>query len=54
VYLLVDPYTRWCIVHALPKDGEFTRESRTRIGQPIDLTKTPLGMVIATDRFPTD
>ncbi|MFG2329613.1 Uma2 family endonuclease [Streptomyces sp. NPDC048604] len=53
-YLIVDPYTRKCILYTLPVDGEYTHEHRSVFGDPIDLTKTPLGLTLATDEFPTD
>ena len=54
VYLIVDPYTRKCVLHTLPVDGEYTAEQRFTFGDPVDLTKTPLDITLATDEFPTE
>ncbi|MFJ3900215.1 Uma2 family endonuclease [Streptomyces sp. NPDC090025] len=54
VYLIVDPYTGRCIAHTKPEDGEYTEELRIPFGTELDLTKTPLDMVLATDDFPRD
>ncbi|MGK5546737.1 Uma2 family endonuclease [Streptomyces sp. URMC 127] len=54
VYLIADPYTGLCHLHTLPKDGEYRGYLKLDFGQPVDLTDTPLGMTLQTDRFPRD
>ncbi|MFI8826888.1 Uma2 family endonuclease [Streptomyces sp. NPDC053431] len=54
VYLIVDPYTGRCIAHTKPEDGEYTEEVRVPFGTDLDLTKTPLDLVLKTDEFPRD
>ncbi|WP_309235372.1 Uma2 family endonuclease [Streptomyces sp. TRM64462] len=54
VYLIVDPYTGKWVVHTQPKDGEYTDEARSVFGRPVDLTGTPVGLVLATDDFARD
>ncbi|MFW6722186.1 Uma2 family endonuclease [Streptomyces sp. MAR4 CNY-716] len=54
VYLIADPYQRKCHVYTEPRDGDYAQEVIVAFGAELDLKKTPLGLVIATDRFPTD
>ncbi|MBH1934025.1 Uma2 family endonuclease [Streptomyces sp. AV19] len=54
VLLIVDPYEAKCHVHTSPKDGAYHSELITDFGEPIDLTCTPLGLTISTDKFPRD
>ncbi|MFC8915926.1 Uma2 family endonuclease [Streptomyces sp. NPDC057116] len=54
VYLIVDPYTGKCVLHTQPKDGEYTFDGRFTFGEPIDLTRTPVGLVLDTSDFPRD
>jgi Uma2 family endonuclease len=54
VYLIVDPYTgRWHL-YTLPKDGEYRSELSLDFGDDVDLTGTPVGLVLKTDEFPRD
>ncbi|MFI9584492.1 Uma2 family endonuclease [Streptomyces sp. NPDC052236] len=54
VFLIADPYTGKCVVHTQPKDGDYTTETKVDFGQPLDLTNTPVGLTLATDKFPRD
>lgn len=54
VYLIVDPYTGKWVAHMEPKDGDFTKEVRSTFGDPVDLTDTPVGIVLTTDDFATE
>ncbi|MEV2197143.1 Uma2 family endonuclease [Streptomyces phaeochromogenes] len=54
VYLIVDPYTgRWHL-HTQPKDGEYQGEVSFGFGDEVDLTGTPVDLVLKTDEFPRD
>ncbi|MER7108378.1 Uma2 family endonuclease [Streptomyces sp. NPDC000229] len=53
VYLIVDPYTGRCVLHTVPKGEEYTADARFDFGEPIDLTKTPVGLVLDTSEFPS-
>ncbi|WP_282694816.1 Uma2 family endonuclease [Streptomyces sp. CC208A] len=52
VYLVVDPYTRKCVLHTVPKAETYTVEERTPFGHPVDLTATPVGLALGTAEFP--
>lgn len=54
VYLIVDPYQGKCHVYSEPKEGVFLTEMSFAFGQPVDLTRTPVGLILATDEFPRD
>ncbi|GGZ45365.1 hypothetical protein GCM10010387_44840 [Streptomyces inusitatus] len=54
VYLIADPYTGKCLLHTDPKDGDYTIETRVSFGTSVDLTRTPVGLTLATDEFPRD
>ncbi|MGI5398194.1 Uma2 family endonuclease [Streptomyces sp. CA-135486] len=54
VFLIVDPYTGKCLLHTQPKDGDYMTETKVAFGQPVDLTNTPLGLTLSTDKFPRD
>ncbi|MEY9936233.1 Uma2 family endonuclease [Streptacidiphilus sp. MAP5-52] len=54
VCLIVDPYTAQCHLFTLPKDGEYRNELTLDFGDPVDLTGTVVGLVLATDEFPRD
>lgn len=51
-YLIVDPYTGEWHLHTLPKDGKYHSNVSFSFGEDIDLTGTPVGLVIETDEFP--
>lgn len=53
-YLIVDPYTGEWHLHTLPKDGKYHSNVSFSFGEDIDLTGTPVGLVIETDEFPVD
>ncbi|MFE7134562.1 Uma2 family endonuclease [Streptomyces sp. NPDC057638] len=54
VYLIVDPYTQTWHLHTLPRDGAYRGGTRGKFGEPVDLTGTPVELVLATDEFPVD
>jgi Uma2 family endonuclease len=54
VYLIVDPYTAQWHLHTLPKDGAYHAEVSFGFGDDIDLTGTPVGLVLKTDESPRD
>ncbi|MFH0519305.1 Uma2 family endonuclease [Streptomyces sp. M41] len=54
VYLIVDPYTGEWHLHTLPKDGKYHGAVGFSFGEDIDLTGTPVGLVLKTDEFPRD
>ncbi|MFG2111288.1 Uma2 family endonuclease [Streptomyces sp. NPDC048718] len=54
VYVIADPYTGRCIAYTKPEEGEYTEVVRVPFGTDLDLTKTPLGLVLKTDAFPRD
>ncbi|MFJ4810338.1 Uma2 family endonuclease [Streptomyces longwoodensis] len=54
VYLIIDPYTARWHLHTLPKDGEYHAEVAFGFGHDIDLTGTPVGLVLRTGEFPRD
>ncbi|GGS28880.1 Uma2 family endonuclease [Streptomyces griseoviridis] len=54
VYLIVDPYTGEWHLHTLPKDGAYHATVSFGFGEDIDLTDTPVGLVLKTDGFPRD
>ncbi|MGC0331224.1 Uma2 family endonuclease [Streptomyces sp. SAI-170] len=54
VYLIADPYLGRCHLYTDPKDGDYATETKIRFGDEVDLTGTPLGLVLKTDEFPRD
>lgn len=63
MYLIADPYQRWCHVltyqrrcHVLtePADGQYQVETVLVFGLDVDLSKTPVGLVLDTSEFPVD
>jgi Uma2 family endonuclease len=54
VYLIVDPYAGEWHLHTLPKDGKYQGDVSFPFGEDIDLTGTPVGLVLKTDEFPRD
>ncbi|WP_081239434.1 Uma2 family endonuclease [Streptomyces viridosporus] len=54
VYLIVDPYAGEWHLHTLPKDGTYHGDVGFGFGEEIDLTGTPVGLVLETDGFPRD
>jgi hypothetical protein len=53
-YLIVDPYTAEWQLHTLSKDGVYHAVVGFPFGEEIDLTGTPVGLVLRTDEFPGD
>ncbi|GAA0640549.1 Uma2 family endonuclease [Streptomyces thermocarboxydovorans] len=54
VYLIVDPYAGEWHLHTLPQDGKYHSSVSFGFGVGIDLTDTPVGLVLKTDDFPRD
>ncbi|MFF7968387.1 Uma2 family endonuclease [Streptomyces sp. NPDC007903] len=54
VYLIADPYQGRCHVYTDPKDGEYVRALEVRFGGDIDLTGTPVDLILKTHDFPRD
>ncbi|MGW0788341.1 Uma2 family endonuclease [Streptomyces sp. NPDC002911] len=54
VYLIIDPYKRTWHLHTIPKDAEYRSVLSLDFGTPVDLTDTPVGLALRTDRFPRD
>lgn len=54
VYLIVDPYTSKCYLHARPKDDEYRANLTFDFGDEIDLADTPVGIKLTTDEFPRE
>ena len=54
VYLIVDPYTGEWHLHTLPKDGKYHSAVGFPFGEDVDLTGTPVGLVLETAEFPRD
>jgi Uma2 family endonuclease len=54
VYLVADPYQGRCHVYTNPKGGDYATETKVPFGDEVDLTGTPLGLVLKTDEFPRD
>ncbi|MEV6577482.1 Uma2 family endonuclease [Streptomyces sp. NPDC051582] len=53
-YLIVDPYVRRSLLYTQPKDGDYATETKIAFGDEIDLTDTPVGLVLDTSEFPRD
>ncbi|WP_406183395.1 Uma2 family endonuclease [Streptomyces sp. NBC_01006] len=53
-YLIVDPYTRRCVLHTQPKDGDYATETKIAFGGEIDLTDAVEGLKLDTSEFPRD
>ena len=54
VYLIVEPYTAEWHLHTLPRDGKYHGNVNRPFCDEIDLTGTPVGLVLRTDEFPRD
>ncbi|MGQ4413812.1 Uma2 family endonuclease [Streptomyces sp. SAS_269] len=54
VYVIADPYRGECRVLTHPRGGKCAREVKADFGEELDLTDTPLGLVLKTDEFPRD
>ncbi|MFJ1732416.1 Uma2 family endonuclease [Streptomyces sp. NPDC088254] len=54
VYLVADPYQGKCHLYTQPKDGEYLSELSVVFGTDVDMTSTPLGLTLKTDKFPRD
>ncbi|WP_137994143.1 Uma2 family endonuclease [Streptomyces vilmorinianum] len=54
VYLIADPYQGRCHVYTEPKDGQYVSELVVDFGADLDLSRTPLGLVLKTDGFPRE
>ncbi|MFJ2304316.1 Uma2 family endonuclease [Streptomyces sp. NPDC087787] len=54
VYLIADPYEGECRVYTHPLNGDYTTETKLPFGEDLDLTGSPLGLVLRTGDFPRD
>lgn len=54
VYLIVDPYTARCHVFTRPKGSDYLRHTTVPFGEPVDLTGTPVDLVLPTGDFPRE
>ncbi|MGW5126261.1 Uma2 family endonuclease [Streptomyces sp. NPDC004069] len=54
VYLIADPYEGACRVYTHPMNGDYATETKLPFGEDLDLTDTPVGLVLRTDEFPRD
>ncbi|MEU0372684.1 Uma2 family endonuclease [Streptomyces sp. NPDC006283] len=54
VYFVADPYQRKCHVYTDPSDGDYTSETTVTFGKDVDLTKTPVGLILTTGDFPRE
>ncbi|MCN9243299.1 Uma2 family endonuclease [Streptomyces sp. RY43-2] len=54
VYLIADPYQGRCHLFTQPKNGDYLTELLVAFGADVDMTTTPLGLVLKTDDFPRD
>jgi Uma2 family endonuclease len=54
VYLVVDPYQGKCHLYSQPKDGDYLSELTVAFGADVDMTATPVGLVLRTGEFPRD
>ncbi|MFD5735074.1 Uma2 family endonuclease [Streptomyces sioyaensis] len=54
VYLIADPYTGRCRVFTHPQDGDYKIDLNAAYGMPVDLTRTDVGITLATEGFPRD
>ncbi|AYC40451.1 MULTISPECIES: Uma2 family endonuclease [Streptomyces] len=54
VYVIADPYQGRCHIYTDPKGSDYEVETKVAFGKDVDLTATPLGLVLKTDEFPRD
>lgn len=54
VFLIVDPYTGEWHLHTMPQDGKYHGNVSFDFGVDIDLTNTPVGLTLKTDKFRRD
>ncbi len=54
VYLIADPYQGRCHLYTQPKDGEYLTELSVTFGASVDMTGTPVDLVLRTDEFPRE
>ncbi|MFF8951811.1 Uma2 family endonuclease [Streptomyces sp. NPDC014940] len=54
VYVIADPYRGECHVLSHPRDGRYALEVKADFGEELDLTGTPVGLVLKTGEFPRD
>ncbi|MEU0687433.1 Uma2 family endonuclease [Streptomyces uncialis] len=54
VYVIADPYQGRCRVHLDPKNGEYRTVTTVPFGEDLDLTTTPVALVLGTGTFPRD
>ncbi|BBC34210.1 uncharacterized protein SGFS_055040 [Streptomyces graminofaciens] len=54
VYVVADPYTGKCRLFTQPKEGDYMSDTSLTYGTDVDMTSTPLDLVLKTDEFPRD
>ena len=54
VYLIADPYTAKCHLYTEPQGADYERELTVAFGQPVDMTKTLIDLVLSTEDFPRE
>ncbi|RII11716.1 hypothetical protein DSC45_27785 [Streptomyces sp. YIM 130001] len=54
VYLIADPYEGLVHVYTRPDGAEYRIASKVDFGQKVDLTRTPLDLVVDTTKSPRD
>jgi Uma2 family endonuclease len=54
VFVIADPYRGECRIFTHPKDGKYAVDLKADFGEELDLTGTPVGLVLKTDEFPRD
>ncbi|MFD7134350.1 Uma2 family endonuclease [Streptomyces sp. NPDC059894] len=54
VYVIADPYQGRCHLYTDPKEGDYQVETTVAFGKDLDLTGTPVGLVLTTGEFPRD
>jgi Uma2 family endonuclease len=52
VYVVADPYTGKCRLFTQPKEGDYMSDTSLTYGTDVDMTSTPLDLVLKTDEFP--
>ncbi|ULR51443.1 Uma2 family endonuclease [Streptomyces deccanensis] len=52
VYLIADPYVGKCRLFTQPKDGDYLSDLSITYGAEVDMTTTPLDLVLPTAKFP--
>ncbi|MFF8832398.1 Uma2 family endonuclease [Streptomyces sp. NPDC015131] len=53
-YLIADPYQGRCHLYTRPKGDDYLTQTTVAFGVGVDLTDTPVGLVLDTADFPRD